>query len=69
MNVKNNELYIYVYIFSALLQKDDMATMDRSFLQRNTELVADVVEAFLQRVSHIVLIENTASSAKVRKRN
>ncbi|CAO3597847.1 unnamed protein product [Absidia cylindrospora] len=50
--------------YSALLKKDDMATMDRNFLQRSTELVADVVEAFLQRVSRIVLIENTATSAK-----
>ncbi|ORZ23179.1 Reticulon-domain-containing protein [Absidia repens] len=47
-----------------LLGDDEITTMDRNFLQRNTELVADVVEALLQKTLRIVLIEDTATSAK-----
>lgn len=52
--------------FSALLQNDEITAMDRNVLQRNTELVADVVEAVLQKTSRIVLIEDTTTSVKVR---
>ncbi|CAO3597194.1 unnamed protein product [Absidia cylindrospora] len=47
-----------------LLHDNEITTMDRNFLQRNTELVADVIEALLQKTLRIVLIEDTTSSAK-----
>ncbi|KAI8096812.1 Reticulon-domain-containing protein [Halteromyces radiatus] len=50
--------------YSSLLQDESLGTMDRHFLQRSTELIADVVEAVLQRLSSIILIENTKSSTK-----
>ncbi|KAI8341071.1 Reticulon-domain-containing protein [Chlamydoabsidia padenii] len=50
--------------FHTLLQDNEITTIDRGFLKRTTEMVADVTEAFLQWVSRIVLIENNAYSAK-----
>ncbi|KAI8340021.1 hypothetical protein BC941DRAFT_500603 [Chlamydoabsidia padenii] len=50
--------------YSAYLYDTKIVWMDRTFLRHNTLLIADKLDPLLQKLIHILLIDNSAESAK-----
>lgn len=52
-------------VFSSYLRTIKTLLLDRAWLQRSTELVADKLDSLIQKLTRIVLIEKSTQSAKV----